>query len=72
MLEDLLAAARRGDLRAVAIATVERGELTNFQWDAGSPGQWHTLAAAVGDLGHEILAARAEMRRGVSASSEPA
>ena len=45
-LERLLAEAKSGDLRALAIATVREGNITGTGWD-GSDGTRHPLSSAI-------------------------
>jgi len=62
MLEETLERARKGELRAIAIASVEAGDLTDYEWARGPDESAHSLAAAMADLAHDYYADRRQIR----------
>lgn len=56
ILEDLLACAKSGELRAVAYATVSEGSNTGTGWE-GAGGTKHALAFSIMMLSHRYPAA---------------
>ncbi len=61
MCERLLAQARHGDLRALAIAGVRPGGITTYEF-AGANLTGHFLGAAIGDLFFEFFGMRSMER----------
>jgi len=59
MMRRLLAMAVSGNLRGVAVATVEAGGFVGMEW-VGEPADRHLLAVGVADLQYAIFASRYE------------
>jgi hypothetical protein len=71
-LEDLLADARSGKLRAFAAAVVNAGEYTTHCWARGAGQHAHHQAAAISDLAHAYAADRHKRRQYTSARPDGA
>lgn len=74
-LEEALDRARRGEIRAVAIAEAGPGDFTNYNWSFAEVGMWHLMTAAIMDLQFEFARSRSEYRHGLRTdptTSEPA
>lgn len=64
MLVSALERAKRGEIQALAIAYIEPGEFTNYEWVMPTSARaTHMLPAAASDLLYELSAERLRVRR---------
>jgi hypothetical protein len=63
VLEELLADAREGRIRAIAYAAVSPGEHTSFGWARGKGQTAHEMMAAICDLSYACAMERVESAR---------
>lgn len=62
-LANALERAKKGELQAVALAFVEPGDFTNYEWSMSPASRsTHTLVVAASDLVHEMLQDRLRVR----------